>query len=270
MIEYLIHRNTMTKEQKLNLQWLFKNILVVKEETRDDPAIHAIIGMISCQSLETIIAGTKLTSLKEMRQEQDEIPGGRHNNDFIDFRKIQILPTKEEFICEDFPYLPKMSSHRLLSEQQKCIAALLDRQFRLLREDMLGPAKECSIDDPRKQRRDVYKNVRLHRIHIGTTVRGKPSQQPSIIFNFQLNKWHPTIRKKMKQKEKEEYWERAKRTLPKDALVCLLRQNKNNKNKWESIRFGTINRREVKELAHPKFSEIGINFFLGRRLYKNP
>ena len=65
----------------------------------------------------------------------------------------------------------------------------------------------------------------------------------------------------MKQKEKEEYWERAKRTLPKDALVCLLRQNKNNKNKWESIRFGTINRREVKELAHPKFSEIGINFF---------
>ena len=109
--------------------------------------------MISCQSLETIIAGTKLTSLKEMRQEQDEIPGGRHNNDFIDFRKFKFYQQRKNLFVKLLIFTKNELPPPVIraAKMYSCITG----QFRLLREDMLGPAKECSIDDPRKQRRDV-------------------------------------------------------------------------------------------------------------------
>lgn len=59
-------------------------------------------------------------------------PGDRHDNDFADFRRIVLVPTAEEMNCEEEPYLP-MSVERSVSHT-------LERQFRLLREDMVCPA----------------------------------------------------------------------------------------------------------------------------------
>jgi len=50
--------------------------------------------------------------------------GGRHNNDHADFRRIQIMPTIEELMSSDHPYLPNFVSTE---------SGILDRQFRLLR-----------------------------------------------------------------------------------------------------------------------------------------
>jgi hypothetical protein len=69
-------------------------------------------------------------------------PGGRHDNDFVDFRKISILPTTDELESMERAFIqpsdaleePEMASNR--------VAIHLDNQFRLLREDMLYELRE--------------------------------------------------------------------------------------------------------------------------------
>lgn len=69
-------------------------------------------------------------------------PGGRHDNDLVDFRQISVLPTADELSAKDPPFLrtaealddPETSSNRS--------ADYLDNQFRLLREDMLTKLRE--------------------------------------------------------------------------------------------------------------------------------
>ncbi|PKC57922.1 hypothetical protein RhiirA1_541364 [Rhizophagus irregularis] len=63
----------------------------------------------------------------------------RHNNDFDDISKISIIPTEEEILCDQHPYLPSLFDER--HSLPNGAAKLLDRQFRLLREDMLNPIR---------------------------------------------------------------------------------------------------------------------------------
>ncbi|KAH8821861.1 P-loop containing nucleoside triphosphate hydrolase protein [Xylogone sp. PMI_703] len=65
--------------------------------------------------------------------------GPRHDNDHRDISNIQILPTKMEILSQRPEYLPIIDSttHHLPG-----LAGLLDRQFRLLREDVIGQLRE--------------------------------------------------------------------------------------------------------------------------------
>ncbi|KAK4124691.1 P-loop containing nucleoside triphosphate hydrolase protein [Parathielavia appendiculata] len=68
-------------------------------------------------------------------------PGGRHDNDFADFRRIRIYPTSDEFLSTQLPYY-RTASEILDTEVDKRPRAHLDNQFRLLREDMLAELRE--------------------------------------------------------------------------------------------------------------------------------
>lgn len=66
-------------------------------------------------------------------------PGGRHDNDFEDMNEIEIMPTYEEIMSKRSEYLP----HKDLRENHvQGLAGLFDRQFRLLREDSVGPIRK--------------------------------------------------------------------------------------------------------------------------------
>ncbi|KAK6519926.1 hypothetical protein TWF506_000220 [Arthrobotrys conoides] len=68
------------------------------------------------------------------------LPGGRHDNDFRDYRKIKIIPTADEFACLEPSYLPKstiLANHKGDSR----VGLHLDTQFRLLREEMLNEVR---------------------------------------------------------------------------------------------------------------------------------
>lgn len=70
-----------------------------------------------------------------------ESAGGRHDNDFADFRRIDIFPTNDEL------HSTMKSFYRLASEVSgfepaKRAGIHLDNQFRLLREDMLAELRE--------------------------------------------------------------------------------------------------------------------------------
>ena len=63
-------------------------------------------------------------------------PGGRHDNDFADFREISILPTPDEILSSKQPFF--RTSHIVEeTEEDLRLVTHLDNQFRLFREDML-------------------------------------------------------------------------------------------------------------------------------------
>ncbi|RAH86736.1 hypothetical protein BO86DRAFT_72682 [Aspergillus japonicus CBS 114.51] len=64
-------------------------------------------------------------------------PGGRHDNDFEDFREISILPTPDEIASVEIPYYRRMCDVYNVPEAQRA-ATHYDNQFRLLREDLLA------------------------------------------------------------------------------------------------------------------------------------
>ena len=69
-------------------------------------------------------------------------PGGRHDNDFPDFRQISILPTADELTSEEPPFLRVAQAIEDPDNQDSRFAMHLDNQYRLLREDMLGEIRE--------------------------------------------------------------------------------------------------------------------------------
>jgi len=69
-------------------------------------------------------------------------PGGRHSNDHVDFRQISIVPTVDELSPSQDPFLPRVDRvETFLAEDKQ--TQLLDRQFRLLREDMIRSVRDA-------------------------------------------------------------------------------------------------------------------------------
>eukprot|EP00980_Cylindrotheca_fusiformis_P004952 scaffold1051_cov119-Cylindrotheca_fusiformis.AAC.27 len=63
-------------------------------------------------------------------------PGDRHSNDHLNYRDISIIPTADELRCQVPPYLPLASYENAFFEDP--VSLLLDRNFRLLREDAIA------------------------------------------------------------------------------------------------------------------------------------
>ena len=70
------------------------------------------------------------------------VPGGRHDNDFVDFRSISIVPTPDEVVSTLPVFLRPSSVLREPGNEDSRVAIHLDNQFRLLREDMLYELRE--------------------------------------------------------------------------------------------------------------------------------
>ena len=101
--------------------------------------------------------------------------GGRHDNDFADFRHIAILPTADELICKEPPFLRLAETLEDPEMVELRPAMHLDNQFRLYREDMLGELREeIQIALGRKKGRHrgvVLNDLKVLALDCGTEVR---------------------------------------------------------------------------------------------------
>jgi hypothetical protein len=130
-------------DKRTALAWFFSKIALENKEAREDEDVIAIAKQledVGCGGhLRTILGGNKVqVTLSGIRNSQLESAGGRHDNDKEDFRSIAIVPTCQEFSCDADPYLPVFVDNVVATE-----AFVLDRNFRLLREDLIGPSKEA-------------------------------------------------------------------------------------------------------------------------------
>ena len=69
-------------------------------------------------------------------------PGGRHDNDFDDFRKIVILPTADEITSKEKPFYRASDELEDPTTIDTRLGTYLDNHFRLLREDMVHDMRE--------------------------------------------------------------------------------------------------------------------------------
>lgn len=102
---------------------------------------------ISSPSLNTRTLGYRIQSVLQSLNSKLPLsgigtgPGGRHDNDFADFRKIAIYPTEDELLSQDKPFYRRADAIEE-AEADRRVAMHLDNQFRLLREDMLGELRQ--------------------------------------------------------------------------------------------------------------------------------
>ncbi|KJK78565.1 hypothetical protein H634G_06263 [Metarhizium anisopliae BRIP 53293] len=68
-------------------------------------------------------------------------PGGRHDNDFLDFRAISIYPTADEVRSMDEPFLQRLDDVFDVPRESRS-ATYLSWLYRLLREDMLADMRD--------------------------------------------------------------------------------------------------------------------------------
>ncbi|PKY54892.1 P-loop containing nucleoside triphosphate hydrolase protein [Rhizophagus irregularis] len=179
----------------------------------------------------------------------------RHDNDFENISKISIIPTEEEILCDQPPYLPSIfdERHSLPNGADK----LLDRQFRLLREDILSNELE-----------NVLNRGGKYTYNKGANDNGDLQVYANIEFvNVGCDRWNglfctlkfiPTHNSTNIRKIRE-YWRNSKRLKP-GNLVALLLPNPNSERDFNlySIYFGVIMSRD--EMTKDERIRIHINF----------
>jgi hypothetical protein len=184
---------------------------------------------------------TVVNSLAELR---DLLP--QHDNDFpLDYRKIAVFPTSGEMNTT-------VSTYRVLSsvESTACsdAALLLDRQFRLLREDFLAPMKEelhallhpTAATKAARDKRFKFLKPRA----IKATVDGK-SGSPHVVIEVEM----PVLLKgRLKSlsrtKDIENYFdnEAGRRVLARDSVLIFISGNR-------VVNMGFVTQRDVKQFV---------------------
>ena len=151
--------------------------------------------------------------------------GPRHDNDHANIFDIKILPTTEEIHSPRLEYLPSSdpTKHHLPG-----LAGLLDRQFRLLREDTVGQLRDAvqlefkrlikppNAQPPGQRHKDGARNIVYHNVTLPGLEfdRNKGLQ---VVAEFD----QPPALAKKGAKEREEWWVNT-RQLQIDAFVCLV------------------------------------------------
>lgn len=130
--------------------WLLLQLISLSEDKASiyysvarDPLVQKIL--LECSQLEVRMNGQKIKHTMEAVTNPEHLdvggPGGRHDNDFLDIRKIAILPTPDELVSTEPPYLRRATEIDECPESGR-LAMHIDNQFRLLREDMLRDLRE--------------------------------------------------------------------------------------------------------------------------------
>lgn len=145
-------------------------------------------------------------------------PGGRHDNDHDDICKIKIMPTTQEIQSTSMEYLPVIDPTQWHIDG---LDGLIDRNFRLLREDTVGQLRDAvhqflSQPSPNRStksplRKNVYRDAKTTKIHFDS-ISG---------VQFELTFPQPAGLKGKSAHQIEIWWQDSKRLQP-GALVCLV------------------------------------------------
>lgn len=128
-------------------------------------------------------------------------PGGRHDNDFEDFRKVAVYPTTDEFLSAERPFY-RRAKEVFETDVSERAAVHLDNTYRLTREDLLGELRsDWQIAQGRKSgRRSALTLRKLWPIYLDLGD-DKTRKKCSLALGCgagleELGKKHPNSRKK--------------------------------------------------------------------------
>jgi AAA+ superfamily predicted ATPase len=245
------------------------NVAIHKKEAREDDDVRGIADALAerelpiAQRLRVLLDDGPSALGDSSTEGRLDLPGDRHDNDYKCFRDVRILPTMKEVLCERQPYLPQplsMSDARAAASVgdtnsvSSGVATLLDRQFRLLREDFIAPLREelqqltKAQAGRRRPSRFTFRGVKFIRADSG----GEDNKlKPCVIASFELPQDHGARRCRSK-KERIAFWNDHRSILADEALCVLCIGDK-------PVCFATIVRRIPERLAEDE-PEIGLTF----------
>lgn len=176
----------------------------------------------------------EMSNLENSQPEGTHTAGGRHDNDFRDFRDIAILPTAEEFASIAKPFYRRADEILEFQGDQR-VAAHLDNQFRLTREDMLYELREDVqiAQGKKKGRRSITRLGDLSLALVSCRPDGQRRFTPCTIGVT----WKSGMEElqKMNGKHREKHLKNNPQILKHKAFGCLLRGD-------EIVAFATIDR----------------------------
>jgi hypothetical protein len=162
-------------------------------------------------------------------------PGGRHDNDFVDFHEITMLPTADEIASTEPVFLRPSAQLEDPETEDTRVATYLDNQFRLLREDMLYEMRE-------ELQIALGKKKGNHR---GLVIEGFKFVDIYWAKGDKNCKWGITLRchhdpwffKKVEPKDRKTHIIENRKILKHQSLACLIVDD-------EIVAFATVNRDE--------------------------
>lgn len=212
--------------------------LAIAEET----TIQAVF--LDSPSFEMRTMGQKIkhviSSLNTPNLNPDERgPGGRHDNDFAEFRDVAIHPTADEVRSTEQPFLRLAETLEDPSYEGKRLAIHLDNQFRLLREDLLKEMRDelRIVSGEKKGRR---RGVIVEGLILFDVDCGEPKKRLPWSLRLQCISDLPQLTK-LKDKERREYLLANRNLFKHQSLGCLIVDG-------EIAAFPTIHR-DVDQLA---------------------
>lgn len=147
-----------------------------------------------------------------------DVPGGRHDNDHADICEIKIMPTFQEIQSTSTEYLPVIDPTQWHIDG---LDGLIDRNFRLLREDTVGQLRDA-VHQFLSQQNPLISSKSVLRKNVYCDAQATKIDFDSMSgFQFELKFPQPTGLKGKSAKQREAWWRDSKRLQP-GALVCLV------------------------------------------------
>ena len=189
----------------------------------EEKAIQALF--LDSPSFDVRTMGQKIkhviSSLNTPELDPDERgPGGRHDNDFAEFRDVAVHPTADEIRSAEPAFLRLAETLEDPSYEDKRLAIHLDNQFRLLREDMLKELRdELSIVSGEKKGR--RRGMIVEGLVLLDVYCGEPKKRLPWGLRLQCISDLPQLIK-VKDKERRDYFLANQNLFKHQSLGCLI------------------------------------------------
>ncbi|EJD38161.1 P-loop containing nucleoside triphosphate hydrolase protein [Auricularia subglabra TFB-10046 SS5] len=254
------HNGKLLGDGQLSFVWLLLELVRLPEEDAQpylriaaDPATTSALAGAThpnvaplVRLLQHILDGHSAADVSDAQAG----PGGRHDNDFADFRQIAILPTALEVGCQQAPFLRTSGALDAMKLGPTQLSTYLDNQFRLLREDMLYELREgtqLALGEKKGRTRGmVFKDVKLVGMYFGD-----PQRRVLWGLQFQCSEDLPQLKAAKDRVKFLKEAENRNKIARHGSLTCILADN-------QVIGFGTIHRDE--DLLAKKLPNLVIQF----------
>ena len=235
------HARILTDDATHAFAWLLLEILRCRSEGVPDvrevaERLTIAESFIGSSSLEIRNLGQKIKHVLDSTSSDptEEGPGGRHDNDFVDYRKIKILPTPDEFASAERPFYRRTNAIDSMEPENRGMTHL-DNQFRLLREDLVGELRndfQIATGQKKGRRKAFVDNLIYYGLDCGTEQKRK-----ACAVKFRCGKDIPQMAKLKGKSLRKKFVLDNKNLLKHQSFGCLISNG-------DVIGFATIDRNE--------------------------
>jgi hypothetical protein len=150
-------------------------------------------------------------------------PGGRHDNDFVDYRETAIFPTADEFMSDAQPFY-RQAREIAGADPEDRVGMHLDNQFRLLREDMLAELRD-DVHIATGKKKGRRSPVMLQQLSLAGIECGEPKRWKQCALKLHCGMGMEKFAK-LSAAQRKTYLKDNPRSLKHQSFGCLLQGDK--------------------------------------------